>query len=94
MFFEESWNFSWKSVKDDKGLRLEISLPGYGKEDLMVHLVGDKQLHVKTKDGSFEKKFLIRIPVASITSTMVNGILKIDCAEVESSDSIKEIDIK
>jgi len=92
VFFEDSWNFSWKSATTDSGVRLEVYLPGYGKDDVDLGLYG-KKLQIKTKDEKYEKTFKVLVPIGSITADMANGVLKIDIHEDKASESITKIEI-
>jgi len=95
-------------TENDNSYKLELSLPGFSKEDIKIELneglifitseikETDENNYFKT---SFEKKYFLPedVDIDNIDASMENGILSITLnkiKEVETSTKVKNIDIK
>jgi len=95
-------------TENDNSYKLELSLPGFSKEDIKIELneglifitseikEADENNYFKT---SFEKKYFLPedVDIDNIDASMENGILSITLnkiKEVETSTKVKNIDIK
>ena len=70
----------WRVREDDKGLKLEIDVPGYSEEDISVE-VNRSTIYVEVKLKEREGRYSYKIPgdidYEMITALVVNGVLKI-----------------